>query len=115
MASTSRSFIFASRRRHTRLQGDWSSDVCSSDLPPPSAAGTRGRVGGCRRGGVASGSEVDLELGAEFVRLAGRLAGDRVLQLRSEERRVGKECKARLSVPAGREEIDGKRQSTEDR
>src|ERR1022692_1808513 len=22
----------ASRRRHTRLQGDWSSDVCSSDL-----------------------------------------------------------------------------------
>src|SRR5205807_6513124 len=21
-------------RRHTRLQGDWSSDVCSSDLPP---------------------------------------------------------------------------------
>src|SRR5256885_4204525 len=26
-------FFFASRRRHTRLQGDWSSDVCSSDLP----------------------------------------------------------------------------------
>src|SRR5205807_9138287 len=32
---------FSSRRRHTRLQGDWSSDVCSSDLtevwlnPPP--------------------------------------------------------------------------------
>src|SRR5688500_20395734 len=25
-------FFFASRRRHTRLQGDWSSDVCSSDL-----------------------------------------------------------------------------------
>src|SRR5256885_2599453 len=23
---------FSSRRRHTRLQGDWSSDVCSSDL-----------------------------------------------------------------------------------
>src|SRR5256885_4705361 len=32
-------FFFSSRRRHTRLQGDWSSDVCSSDLgmitPPP--------------------------------------------------------------------------------
>src|SRR6266850_1852816 len=27
------SFFFSSRRRHTRLQGDWSSDVCSSDLP----------------------------------------------------------------------------------
>src|SRR5256885_13971794 len=27
-------FFFSSRRRHTRLQGDWSSDVCSSDLCP---------------------------------------------------------------------------------
>src|ERR1039457_7501559 len=26
------SVFFSSRRRHTRLQGDWSSDVCSSDL-----------------------------------------------------------------------------------
>src|SRR5215467_15231205 len=25
-------FFFSSRRRHTRLHGDWSSDVCSSDL-----------------------------------------------------------------------------------
>src|SRR5215467_6027813 len=31
-------FFFSSRRRHTRLQGDWSSDVCSSDL----AVGQRG-------------------------------------------------------------------------
>src|SRR5256885_111116 len=36
------SFFFSSRRRHTRLQGDWSSDVCSSDLP----AGP-GNVGDC--------------------------------------------------------------------
>src|SRR2546426_466136 len=28
-------FFFSSRRRHTRLQGDWSSDVCSSDLDVP--------------------------------------------------------------------------------
>src|SRR2546426_4511013 len=28
-------FFFSSRRRHTRLQGDWSSDVCSSDLKNP--------------------------------------------------------------------------------
>src|SRR6266850_8354213 len=28
-------FFFSSRRRHTRLQGDWSSDVCSSDLDAP--------------------------------------------------------------------------------
>src|SRR5574337_1339386 len=25
-------FFFSSRRLHTRLSGDWSSDVCSSDL-----------------------------------------------------------------------------------
>src|SRR5207248_3790308 len=28
-------FFFSSRRRHTRSYGDWSSDVCSSDLPTP--------------------------------------------------------------------------------
>src|SRR6266480_5067960 len=28
-------FFFSSRRRHTRLTCDWSSDVCSSDLPSP--------------------------------------------------------------------------------
>src|SRR5208282_63879 len=27
-------FFFSSRRRHTRCYRDWSSDVCSSDLPP---------------------------------------------------------------------------------
>src|SRR5256885_445509 len=31
-------FFFSSRRRHTRLQGDWSSDVCSSDLSAVAAA-----------------------------------------------------------------------------
>src|SRR5688500_10480321 len=34
-------FFFSSRRRHTRLQGDWSSDVCSSDL-----IRNRGTLGG---------------------------------------------------------------------
>src|SRR5207249_11746128 len=29
-------FFFSSRRRHTRSKRDWSSDVCSSDLKPPS-------------------------------------------------------------------------------
>src|SRR5690348_17629789 len=42
-------FFFSSRRRHTRWTGDWSSDVCSSDLEKPSdfAAGShfmRGRT-----------------------------------------------------------------------
>src|ERR1039457_3160215 len=33
-------FFFSSRRRHTRLQGDWSSDVCSSDLKSCSCRST---------------------------------------------------------------------------
>src|SRR5262249_56073405 len=32
-------FFFSSRRRHTRLVSDWSSDVCSSDLSGWAAAG----------------------------------------------------------------------------
>src|SRR5437879_7328705 len=34
-------FFFSSRRRHTRYIGDWSSDVCSSDL----TLGRRGKRG----------------------------------------------------------------------
>src|SRR5438270_1522057 len=30
-------FFFSSRRRHTRFDCDWSSDVCSSDLPDSAA------------------------------------------------------------------------------
>src|SRR5256885_13011959 len=37
-------FFFSSRRRHTRLQGDWSSDVCSSDLYPGAEPGGGGYV-----------------------------------------------------------------------
>src|SRR5256885_12610749 len=35
-------FFFSSRRRHTRLQGDWSSDVCSSDLRSAADGSDRG-------------------------------------------------------------------------
>src|SRR5437867_2115723 len=43
-------FLFSSRRRHTRSYGDWSSDVCSSDLAAQAARrqvrrGDRGRSG----------------------------------------------------------------------
>src|SRR5690606_24153368 len=33
MFSSCSGFFFSSRRRHTRFSRDWSSDVCSSDLP----------------------------------------------------------------------------------
>src|SRR5256885_5129606 len=43
-------FFFSSRRRHTRLQGDWSSDVCSSDLGGGGGASwNSGRGEGLRR------------------------------------------------------------------
>src|SRR5438045_6676887 len=35
-------FFFSSRRRHTRCLSDWSSDVCSSDLPRCSFASAKG-------------------------------------------------------------------------
>src|SRR5690349_21919426 len=37
-------FFFSSRRRHTRSLRDWSSDVCSSDLSPPTSDGHRGAM-----------------------------------------------------------------------
>src|SRR5437762_11347277 len=38
-------FFFSSRRRHTRYIGDWSSDVCSSDLTSPRKSVTSWRPG----------------------------------------------------------------------
>src|SRR6266480_6224053 len=37
-------FFFSSRRRHTRLTCDWSSDVCSSDLPSGASTGAHEAV-----------------------------------------------------------------------
>src|SRR5437762_12416126 len=80
-------FFFSSRRRHTRYIGDWSSDVCSSDLRPVDAADRSRRTAGRRRGGApadAASRRAD----------ADRRRGAPV-RLRSEERRVGKEGRAR--------------------
>src|SRR6266542_6207565 len=62
-------FFFSSRRRHTRCYRDWSSDVCSSDLI----------------------------IGLVMTAVAFWLTGRRLLMMRSEERRVGKECRSRWS------------------
>src|SRR5215475_2071132 len=69
-------FFFSSRRRHTRFSRDWSSDVCSSDLADGIALGSAEEP---RRGGAVSQA-------ARPARSA-----------RSEERRVGKECRSRWS------------------
>src|SRR5438067_11986003 len=80
-------FFFSSRRRHTRSKRDWSSDVCSSDLSPTTSSAGRGRP---RAEGLA-GEGDDLSPGADPELPAVMLRSD----ARSEERRVGKECRSR--------------------
>src|SRR5436853_4976411 len=67
-------FFFSSRRRHTRCLSDWSSDVCSSDLfslLPRAGTGARPP--------------------------SPSMIRRRSTRSRSEERRVGKECRSRWS------------------
>src|SRR5687768_18585880 len=82
-------FFFSSRRRHTRCSRDWSSDVCSSDLVQVEGMTVqhRGKDLG-RVGGAATGHDEDQIEHFET-------ADDR--EDRSEERRVGKECRSRWS------------------
>src|SRR5256885_8857345 len=90
-------FFFSSRRRHTRLQGDWSSDVCSSDLEvgarPRGQSAPRGR--GCFKGGRGTRTRTR-ELGKGAAAGSHKPRSTRGYS-RSEERRVGKECRSRWS------------------
>src|SRR5437868_15219148 len=77
--SDSAVFFFSSRRRHTRSKRDWSSDVCSSDLARPSGFPLfKVIVGKGKPLGLALVSRGDIGPG----------------EARSEERRVGKECRS---------------------
>src|SRR3546814_10858036 len=92
-------FFFSSRRRHTRCAlVTWSSDVCSSDLSPT-------RVVSIVYWALLRADEVDAQVAAhaeagdapenvEWFEAANlpRLAFDHNEIVRSEERRVGKEC-----------------------
>src|SRR5688572_32858515 len=84
-------FFFSSRRRHTRFDCDWSSDVCSSDLE--SMAG-RAKMFGKNvdeyLDEIVSHSPQQRLITCEEV---GGLA--LYLMSRSEERRVGRECRSR--------------------
>src|SRR5205807_7493354 len=97
------------RRRHTRLPGDWSSDVCSSDLPfasptvpvmrdaddPFLLLFTSGTVGLAK--GVAVPLKALLSMMAYMHYGIGLRDEDAFWNVadRSEERRVGKECSVR--------------------
>src|SRR5258707_3872825 len=78
-------FFFSSRRRHTRYWRDWSSDVCSSDLKAEPAGD----------GGVVARRRPEGTRGQLLAQGQGRRTVLRVE--RSEERRVGKECRSRWS------------------
>src|SRR5256885_3996037 len=87
-------FFFSSRRRHTRLQGDWSSDVCSSDLVRGVRAPELGdRVEPSPVAHICPGTDRRTAAAPALPAAAGGVAR----QARSEERRVGKECRSRWS------------------
>src|SRR5207302_3102134 len=65
-------FFFSSRRRHTRFSRDWSSDVCSSDL----------------------GTLLERRGQSRRVPVVARTTCGGAGEDRSEERRVGKECRS---------------------
>src|SRR3990167_9805906 len=54
-------FCFSSRRRHTRFDCDWSSDVCSSDLPGANAS--------WKDGAIARNAETNIGLDRKSTRL----------------------------------------------
>src|SRR5262249_35749711 len=81
-------FFFSSRRRHTRLVSDWSSDVCSSDLELQRHVDGRAQISGInltvdQRAAI----NVTLQLGAveESITVAGQTAG----QLATESSSLG--------------------------
>src|SRR5207248_5049186 len=97
-------FVFSGRRRHTSSYGDWSSDVCSSDL---TALVERHRVSSREH---AQGAERIEPPGQALESVTARgepppgevfeallQTGHVLVQTRSEERRVGKECRCRRS------------------
>src|SRR5262245_64421812 len=87
-------FFFSSRRRHTRCLSDWSSDVCSSDLTPSS-------------GNILTNGNIEAGTTGWAVFGVGTLTADTSIihggtqsLKRSEERRVGKECRSRWAPEA---------------
>src|SRR5256885_10761431 len=92
------SFFFSSRRRHTRLQGDWSSDVCSSDLDESLVMSVADEGVGIAPEFLPHVFERFSQASAPATRgHSGLGLGLSIVKHRSEERRVGKECRSRWS------------------
>src|SRR3989440_1521961 len=90
-------FFFSSRRRHTRSDRDWSSDVCSSDLGPE----TTKVIKAGKLTFVVSGPRSAYDAAAPYLDMMGQGSSyvgegelSRIVK-RSEGRRVGEECRSR--------------------
>src|SRR5260221_7904460 len=93
--------FFSSRRRHTRSLCDWSSDVCSSDLVPLSEIANALIRASCQAG-ARCGWSPDVAscqgaLTSDLRQTIADVGSGVVIYDRSEERRVGKECRSRWS------------------
>src|SRR5690606_39496912 len=93
-------FFFSSRRRHTSFSRDWSSDVCSSDLTD--ALDAIQTFGGTENADGTLTGRWDPLVKKPLVAFVGSNESDVAAataipstRTRSEERRVGKECRSR--------------------
>src|SRR5256886_3900819 len=107
MQSPFRTSFFSSRRRHTIFDCDWSSDVVLFRSTAAQAAAVA-YLRASRAQAVVAARQADSSIAAELVTLAEaqKAAGvsaaidvtrARTQLVRSEERRVGKECRSRWS------------------
>src|SRR5690606_41170196 len=97
-------FVFSSRRRHTRLSRDWSSDVCSSDLGQLAS----GELAQAEDREIIDVTDLLDRVARENMRTAGSAAilveaDDSLGTIRSEERRVGKEYRCHDTPQRSRE------------
>src|SRR5207249_11397188 len=103
-------FFFSSRRRHTRSKRDWSSDVCSSDLIPehPELTKREFQFAIFREadGGAFTTLQIPVLRGRVFMDQDRRGKSRRII--RSEERRVGKECRSGGGWGRGKRQVAGR-------
>src|SRR5690606_39903366 len=95
-------FFFSSRRRHTRFSRDWSSDVCSSDLPSRQSGRASRRQATSARAPDPPPESGRSSSGCPPAGAPSPGGPNR----RSEERRVGKECRSRWEAYQWKEKTE---------